>query len=496
VSALEQCSCIAQKHKQQTDLQTKNGAQRYTVCFSEHGAAWTRFGVVLVDEGRLRSFLPRAWSFIAGQSMTNTKRDIDDVLQDDVVENRSIKEAAAKGSQADSSTITISTPHTYSKRNPVAYQQPTQIASFSFDEERRLHHDDRSRRFYHPPPRNVNLNHRFEQRIDRDDSVDEHLDGLLASLINLGSKDVDQDRHRAQADVITWRGMMTKMCTIMYEDRQGFEMNAMLVGDTLYIEEYISPERKAEEAGQSYNERGLRLAYHGYSLESYTCHAWRDWQPGCDVWDGDVNTNVQWGSVVKTKLGDLRLVLGGEVDAIDPQTEEPVEIKATMQIRSARDEERFETKMLRFYMQSFLLGVQRVVVGFRDHRGNLVTHQDITTLAMPRAVRGKAHGWDPNACLIAASDLLTALRRIIKANSSAVFSNQAQWPSAKEAERSAIADVFRLSYRPTNTSTRFVTVRKLTPDEVHSQVKEGKDAGRVGFLTSEYYSYAKQQKEA
>ena len=36
-------------------------------------------------------------------------------------------------------------------------------------------------------------------------------------------------------------------------------------------------------------------------------------------WGGDVDTNVQWCSVVKTKLGGTRIVLGGEVDCVRGQ---------------------------------------------------------------------------------------------------------------------------------------------------------------------------------
>jgi len=53
--------------------------------------------------------------------------------------------------------------------------------------------------------------------------------------------------------------------------------------------------------------------YYGYAFESW-CTASR---PGASsVWGGDVDTNVQWCSVVKTKLGDTRMVIGGEVDCV------------------------------------------------------------------------------------------------------------------------------------------------------------------------------------
>jgi RAT1-interacting protein len=53
--------------------------------------------------------------------------------------------------------------------------------------------------------------------------------------------------------------------------------------------------------------------YYGYAFESW-CTASRPDAPS--GWGGDVDTNVQWCSVVKTKLGDNRMVIGGEVDCV------------------------------------------------------------------------------------------------------------------------------------------------------------------------------------
>ena len=36
-----------------------------------------------------------------------------------------------------------------------------------------------------------------------------------------------------------------------------------------------------------------------------------------DGWGGDVNCNSQWSAVVKASLGDIRMILGGEVDCVD-----------------------------------------------------------------------------------------------------------------------------------------------------------------------------------
>ena len=60
--------------------------------------------------------------------------------------------------------------------------------------------------------------------------------------------------------------------------------------------------------------------YMGYAFESYcsssTLNPSEDNARLPNGWSGDVDTNVQWCSVVKTKLGDHRLLIGGEVDCV------------------------------------------------------------------------------------------------------------------------------------------------------------------------------------
>lgn len=388
------------------------------------------------------------------------------------------KKAKASGLDDDGLQVAVQAAGHYALGRPAApFQQPVPIASFSYDESRTLHHDNRSRRFYHPPPPRADLNRGFEEVVERDESVNEHLDSLLLSLMRL--EKAGKDEHRRRANLITWRGMMTKLCTLLYEDRQGFDMNAMMIGDTLYLEEYVGASQKEEKAKQQANPRLKRFGYYGYSFESWTCS--QEVRPR-DPWDGNVNTNVQWCSIIKTKLGDTRCILAGEVDAVDADRHAPVEVKTSMNIRNGQDEERFEKKMLRFYMQSFLLGIAMVVVGFRDPRGFLVTHQQFQTLAMPRAVRGKAHAWDPLACLNFASELLTTIRSHLLAAAPASL------PSLEEAEKSDGYPVHRITFDP---DTRRVGVRVLASSDVLEQVKGGMKKGRVGFLLSSYYDMAR-----
>ena len=84
-----------------------------------------------------------------------------------------------------------------------------------------------------------------------------------------------------------------------------------------------------------------------------------------------------------------------------------MELKTTAEIRSDRDLDNFERKLMKFWIQSFLLGVPRIVVGFRSRDGVLVKIQELETSAIPHTVqqRGRA-GWDGNACINFASVFL------------------------------------------------------------------------------------------
>lgn len=61
--------------------------------------------------------------------------------------------------------------------------------------------------WYRPPPVGADLKYGLERRIERDDSVDEHLDGLVDSLRRVIEDGGGAER---KGGVVTWRGMLTR----------------------------------------------------------------------------------------------------------------------------------------------------------------------------------------------------------------------------------------------------------------------------------------------
>ncbi|KAL9104423.1 MAG: hypothetical protein Q9163_000629 [Psora crenata] len=98
-----------------------------------------------------------------------------------------------------------------------AIRRPREIAYFSYDETHQFHLDERSLRYYYTPSLGADLSKGFESFQQLDDTVDDHLDSLLKTIIDLEQK----TGTKCLADIITWRGMMTKIMATPYDNLNG-----------------------------------------------------------------------------------------------------------------------------------------------------------------------------------------------------------------------------------------------------------------------------------
>ncbi|KAG6919167.1 hypothetical protein DXG01_008465 [Tephrocybe rancida] len=248
---------------------------------------------------------------------------------------------------------------------------------------------------------------------------------------------------------------MTKILTSPYEERDEWDLNVMSVNGTLYFEEHLSEERLKEK--NDMEPRHRIQTYYGYAFESYCTSETPvrkvSSNPSDPVgWGGDVDTNVQWCSVVRTKLGNTRLLIGGEVDCVRERythhTDTFVELKTSLVIRGAHDEARFEK--------------YEIVVGFRTPSGVVTTTQSFKTIQLPRMVRGKPDAWDPVLCLAWGDRVITFLKDVVGS------------------EASTAASVWRVKFTP----QKGIAVRMLGSVDI-DDVRGGED--RVGFLPTWYW---------
>ena len=77
-----------------------------------------------------------------------------------------------------------------------------------------------------------------------------------------------------------------------------------------------------------------------------------------------------------------------------------VELKTSAEIKNDRDMVKYERKLLKFWAQSFLLGVPKIVVGFRSPDGHLLKLVEHETQKIPSVVKRQGQGtWDGNTCI-------------------------------------------------------------------------------------------------
>lgn len=92
------------------------------------------------------------------------------------------------------------------------WQDIQEIGCFSYDANHKYQQDERSLRYYYPPKLGADLCKGFETFRSLDDAKDEHLEGLLKAIIHIEK----ETGEKCEADLIAWRGMMTKVKSILW----------------------------------------------------------------------------------------------------------------------------------------------------------------------------------------------------------------------------------------------------------------------------------------
>lgn len=92
-----------------------------------------------------------------------------------------------------------------------------------------------------------------------------------------------------------------------------------------------------------------------------------------------------------------------------------VELKTAQQPATQKDDVKYERKLLKFWAQSFLLGVPKIVVGFRSPDGHLLKLMEHETQKIPSVVKRQGQGtWDGNTCINFAAAMLEFIKTTVQ----------------------------------------------------------------------------------
>jgi RAT1-interacting protein len=182
------------------------------------------------------------------------------------------------------------------------------------------------------------------------------------------------------------RGIITKFMIAPYT-KDSWEIYIQKKDSKIYMTELKLPEYGSDLKSQ-------KFTFYGYKFESLCTSS------------SQVNTNIEYCSVFSSRFGNIRVILGGEVDCI--QDKEYIELKTSRVLDSKRSVINFSRKLIRIWAQSYLVGISKIIFGFRNDDGILKDLKTYNTHEIASIAKSKGD-WNRNSCLHFTETLLNWL---------------------------------------------------------------------------------------
>lgn len=304
----------------------------------------------------------------------------------------------------------------YTIRNPLHYDQrfpyfrePKEQGCLSLGNSREFYNDDRELKYLYMPDTKINfdLNYGYKDMIIQDHS-DEKLDNILKWILenkqkfSVNSKNVE----RLSTDFICYRGLLTVILCSPYEEREDWLIHATKFRGTIYLcsfptEQYLQ-KRKNE------TEREKLMTAWGHKFETYMVTDKRNDKP--DI-ESPLNTNKEYCVVIRSRLCNHSLVYCAEVDCMELSSNNKVkyvELKTSRQITTERQYRNFcRFKLLKWWAQSFLIGIPKIICGFRDDDGFVTQLETFMVQDIPKLSQNL---WSSSSCFNFCNEFLTFVK--------------------------------------------------------------------------------------
>ncbi|KAA0201200.1 hypothetical protein HAZT_HAZT007540 [Hyalella azteca] len=221
-------------------------------------------------------------------------------------------------------------------------------------------------------------------------------------LVGCSSFINDEGLGSLSTDFVTYRGLLRDLMCSPYQ-KEGWIILATKFRRTIYLCGIDSVEKQLEKENETENQK--RLCSWGFKFEQFMTDGERPDQfclhldvslRGADPNEGH-DENKEYCCVLRSRLASHSLVYGAEVDGADPTRYNPphghltpfVELKTNKEITTKRARQILHKfKFQKWWSQSFLVGIPRVVCGFRDDFGVVRSVQTFAVSAMPNQCQG------------------------------------------------------------------------------------------------------------
>ncbi|XP_076306012.1 decapping and exoribonuclease protein-like isoform X2 [Tachypleus tridentatus] len=304
------------------------------------------------------------------------------------------------------------------------FREPQVVGCFSLDSNRGYCDDNHQLKYLHVPPDeskvNFDLNAGYEKVIKKSFELNEKLDNLLQWIIRNKKKiqvtrTTDKDVG-LNTDFICYRGLLTTILVTVYEQQEDWQICATRFQNTIYLCAFNTEKNKKRQ--MDLTEKDKLMTSWGYKFEQYMTSEKEGQPPDLMV---SVNEKEEYCSVLRSRLNRHSLVYGAEVDCLDPVSQKSdksdkcsslqhfVELKTSRKISHPKQERNFcRYKLLKWWAQSFLAGIPRVICGFRNDNGIVEKLQIFSVKEIPQEARGF---WSPATCMNFCDEFLSFVQK-------------------------------------------------------------------------------------
>lgn len=300
-----------------------------------------------------------------------------------------------------------------SRIKPVPFQKPTIIREFTFDKHRVLHVNGQPKQMSVPSSffRNSSVFNGFERvcptRTDWRTISQNGFDGPMATTVaeHLQSMfhvlQVPQPFAAKEGSIFCFRGILTLLLSTPLDKEKEWmiHIHRSSTADGHYYLCEGDP-KMALLNDPSIPLKQRKLMYSGFKFESLlmsTCPTMQERQREV------VELNEEYNIIYQTKIACHPLVVGAEVDGVkdEGRTTTMVELKTssyrfghTLRDEFMKGNHFFRLKVIKWWLQSYLAGVELLVIGWRDWNGKIVAIEEVKLPIIPRLLK-ELHSSDP-----------------------------------------------------------------------------------------------------
>uniref|UniRef100_A0A0N5A4X3 Decapping nuclease n=1 Tax=Parastrongyloides trichosuri TaxID=131310 RepID=A0A0N5A4X3_PARTI len=275
--------------------------------------------------------------------------------------------------------------------------RPECICEFSVDQSRKMTYGRMPIKYFyesslkeeHP---NYNLNEGMENRIEKTEF--EGLRVVFDWIIKqTPDKYYDLKKICHDTDFVCLRGLLTKIGSSIYGMKDSFNAIAQYHNGVIFISEYETEDDIEKKLNRTYEDK--KFCYWGRKFEKYVTCDHADSIPDTTQVVSEFDEHIGIFKLFLEGTGDnldkVKLLYGAEVDCVDPKTGKLMEIKTQY---DRLNESFWRHKAVKWWLQSFFVGIDKIIVGYRDNQGivkkvGLLPLNDLTNFNGERYFSGK-----------------------------------------------------------------------------------------------------------